>query len=113
MNFEAVCAWKKASGDARVYLRNPSFQMDIIGVVSGSTWFIALMYFPLALAMTRGNIIDTHHMSTAGLNGMQIGSMIGAFIGSAFGRGGFVLGGFTESLMGIITGFTSSYLERH
>jgi hypothetical protein len=112
MDFEAVCAWKNISGDVKFWFRNPSFQVDAVGVVSGSTWLITLMYFPLALAMSRGNIIDTQHMATAGINGMQIGAPIGAFIGSAFGPVGLALGGLAGSLMGIATGFGGSYLER-
>ncbi len=112
MDFEAVCAWKEISGNGKIWLRNPSFQMDVIGIVSGSTWLITLMYFPLALAMTQATILDTQHMAAAGINGMQIGAPIGAFIGSAFGRVGLAIGGLVGSLMGIATGFGGSYLER-
>ncbi len=112
MDFEAVCAWKKISGDVKIWFRNPSFHADVVGIVSGSTWLITLMYFPLALAMTSGNIIDTQHMAAAGLNGMKIGAPIGAFIGSVFGRAGLALGGLAGSLMGIATAFGGHYLER-
>ena len=59
MDFEAVCAWMKTSGDVKIWLRNPSFQVDVIGAVSGSTWLITIMYFPLALAIGTEKVLLT------------------------------------------------------
>ncbi len=112
MDFEAVCAWKETCENEKIWLRNPSFEMDVIGIVSGSTWLITLMYFPLALAMTQPTIMGTPHVAAAGISGMKIGAPIGAFIGSAFGRVGLAIGGLAGSLMGIAAGFSGCYLER-
>jgi hypothetical protein len=112
MDFEAIRAWKEISRDMAVTIRNPSVKVDMIGAVSGSTWLIMLMYYPLALAMTPGNVVDTRHMATAGISGMKTGAPIGAILGSVFGPACFALGGLVGSLFGTAVGYGGCYLDR-
>lgn len=111
MDFDTVCTWQQRCCDRKVNLRNASIKADVVGIVSGSTWLITLLYFPWPLAMHAPRVIETRHMATAGVNGMQVGAHTGALLGWSFGPGGIALGGLLGSLIGIATAFSGSYLE--
>lgn len=104
--------WKQTCRHVNICFRNASFNTNVIGIISGSTWLITLLSIPLALAMTSENLMDTHNTANARLMGMKIGAQIGSFIKSAFSLADLAVEKLTDISMGIATGLKDSYHER-